>query len=140
MFTRYYDPEIFVQTLDGLDRANHIVATYFMDDELPGEDFVDHFALIQSMALEGSTGTWERVEGRPEPWEARALFAPDELERQVRFLKENPPRGKRVAQAEAELRAIWRDRRLTVGSRTPSIIGRDAAQAAAIAYGLPGWD
>jgi hypothetical protein len=57
VFKRYYDPEIFVQTLDGIDRANHIVATYFMDDELPGEDFVDHFALIQSMALEGSTAT-----------------------------------------------------------------------------------
>ena len=62
MYSRYYDPDIFVQSLDGIDRANHIVATYFMDDELPGEDFVDHFALIQSMALEGSTGTWEKVE------------------------------------------------------------------------------
>jgi len=62
MYARYYDPEIFVHAFDGIDRANHIVATYFMDDELPGEDFVDHFALIQSMALEGSTGTWEKVE------------------------------------------------------------------------------
>ena len=32
-----------------------------MDDELPGEEFVDHFALIQAMAIEGSTGTWEKV-------------------------------------------------------------------------------
>lgn len=62
MFQRYYDPEIFIQTLDGIDRTNHIVATYTMDDELPGEDFIDHFALIQSMAIEGSTGTWEKVE------------------------------------------------------------------------------
>ncbi len=61
MYTRYYDPEIFVQTFDGIDRANHIVATYFMDDVLPGEDFIDHFSLIQAMALEGSTGTWEKV-------------------------------------------------------------------------------
>ncbi len=61
MITRYYDPEIFVQTFDGIDRANHIVATYYMDDVLPGEDFIDHFALIQAMALEGSTGTWEKV-------------------------------------------------------------------------------
>ena len=61
MYTRYYDPEIFVQSLDGIDRTRHIVATYFMDDQLPGEDFVDHFALIQAMALEGSTGTWEKV-------------------------------------------------------------------------------
>ncbi len=62
MYNRYDNPEIFVQTLDGIDRTNHIVATYFMDDELPGEDFIEHFALIQSMVLEGSTGTWEKVE------------------------------------------------------------------------------
>src|ERR1019366_2440107 len=62
MYTRYYQPEIFLHTFDGVDRANHIVATYFMDDVLPGESFVDHFSLIQSMTLEGSTGTWEKVE------------------------------------------------------------------------------
>jgi 2,3-diketo-5-methylthiopentyl-1-phosphate enolase len=62
MYTRYYQPEIFIHALDSLDGANDIVATYFMDDELPGEKFVDHFSLIQSMALEGSTGTWEKVE------------------------------------------------------------------------------
>ncbi len=62
MYTRYYQPEIFLHALDGIDRANHIVATYYMEDELPGEQFIDHFALIQSMALEGSTGTWEKVE------------------------------------------------------------------------------
>jgi 2,3-diketo-5-methylthiopentyl-1-phosphate enolase len=61
VYTRYYNPEIFVQSLDGIDRKNHIVATYFMDDELAGEDFIDYFALIQSMAIEGSTGTWEKV-------------------------------------------------------------------------------
>ena len=62
MFERYYDPEIFIQTLDGIDRKNHIVATYYMKDSLPGEDFIDHFALVQAMALEGSTGTWEKIE------------------------------------------------------------------------------
>ena len=50
MYTRYYQPEIFLHTFDGVDRANHIVATYFMDDVLPGESFVDHFSLIQSMS------------------------------------------------------------------------------------------
>jgi hypothetical protein len=60
VFTRYHDPEIFVQTLDGIDRSNHIVATYFMDDELPGEEFLDHFALIQSIVIEGSTGGGNR--------------------------------------------------------------------------------
>jgi len=61
MYTRYYDPEIFVNCFEGIDRTNHIVATYFMEDELPGEDFIDHFSLIQSMTVEGSTGTWQKV-------------------------------------------------------------------------------
>ncbi len=64
---RIYDPEIFVQTFDGIDRASHIVATYYMKDSLPGEDFIDHFALVQAMALEGSTGSWAKVtEDTPE--------------------------------------------------------------------------
>jgi len=66
VYTRYHDPEIFVQTLDGIDRSNQIVATYFMDDELPGEEFIDHFALIQSVTIEGSTGTWEKVQEETE--------------------------------------------------------------------------
>lgn len=61
MRDRYYDPVIFEHTLDGIDRTDHMVATYYMRDELPGEDFIEHFSLIQSMALEGSTGTWEKV-------------------------------------------------------------------------------
>ena len=59
---RYYLPEIFTHTMDGVDLSNHIVATYYMKDALAGEKFIDHFALIQAMALEGSTGTWEKVE------------------------------------------------------------------------------
>ena len=62
MYETYYNPEIFIQTFDGIDRDKYVVATYYMDDCLPGEDFIDHFALVQAMALEGSTGTWEKVE------------------------------------------------------------------------------
>lgn len=58
---QYYLPEIFNNTLDGIDRENHIVATYYMKDRLEGEDFIDHFTLLQALALEGSTGTWEKV-------------------------------------------------------------------------------
>jgi 2,3-diketo-5-methylthiopentyl-1-phosphate enolase len=53
---------VFEHTFDGIDRSSHIVATYFMDDALPGEEFVEYFSLIQSMVLEGSTGTWEKVQ------------------------------------------------------------------------------
>src|SRR5208337_2191278 len=58
---RYYLPEIFTHTMDGLDLKNHIVATYYMKDRLEGEKFIEHFSLIQALALEGSTGTWEKV-------------------------------------------------------------------------------
>ncbi len=57
---RYYDPQIFQQTLDGVDLDNHVIASYYLKDRLEGEKFLDHFALIQAMALEGSTGTWEK--------------------------------------------------------------------------------
>jgi 2,3-diketo-5-methylthiopentyl-1-phosphate enolase len=55
-------PEIFNNTMDGIDLKNHIVATYHLKDRLEGVEFMDHFALIQALALEGSTGTWEKVE------------------------------------------------------------------------------
>ncbi len=61
MYERYHDPVIFHHTFDGIDRANHIVGTYYMRDVMPGQDFIDYFSLIQSMALEGSTGTWQKV-------------------------------------------------------------------------------
>jgi len=62
MYTRYYDPEIFHNMLDGIDLDTHVVASYYMSDRLEGADFLDHFALVQAMGLEGSTGTWEKVE------------------------------------------------------------------------------
>ncbi len=59
---QYYDPEIFHKMLDGVDLDNHVIASYYVKDRLEGEKFLDHFALVQAMGLEGSTGTWEKVE------------------------------------------------------------------------------
>jgi 2,3-diketo-5-methylthiopentyl-1-phosphate enolase len=59
--TPYYDPIIFHNMLDGIDRKRCLIATYHVEDRVPGESFLDHFSLIQSLALEGSTGTWEKV-------------------------------------------------------------------------------
>jgi 2,3-diketo-5-methylthiopentyl-1-phosphate enolase len=59
---RYYDAEIFHQMLDGIDLDNHVIASYRLKDRLEGEKFLDHLALVQAMGLEGSTGTWEKVE------------------------------------------------------------------------------
>ena len=60
--TPYYDPLIFHNIPDGIDRKRCLVATYYVEDRVAGEEFLDHFNLIQSIALEGSTGTWEKVE------------------------------------------------------------------------------
>jgi 2,3-diketo-5-methylthiopentyl-1-phosphate enolase len=58
---RYYDPIIFNNMLDGIDRRKYLIATYCVEDTVPDADFLDHFALIQQMILEGSTGTWAEV-------------------------------------------------------------------------------
>lgn len=57
----YYDPIVFNNMLDGIDRSKYLIATFFLEDTIPGVDFLDHFALIQQMILEGSTGTWAQV-------------------------------------------------------------------------------
>lgn len=59
--TRIHDPIIFEHALDGIDMKNHIVATYYMKDSLPGVDFIDHLKLVEAMTVEGSTGSWEKV-------------------------------------------------------------------------------
>jgi len=56
-----YLPEIFLNTLDGIDRKDHIIATYHLKDRLEGQEFIEHFSLIQALTLEGSTGTWEKI-------------------------------------------------------------------------------
>jgi 2,3-diketo-5-methylthiopentyl-1-phosphate enolase len=58
---RVHDPIIFQNALDGIDLKNHIVATYYISDRLPGVEFIDHYKLIEAMAIEGSTGTWQKV-------------------------------------------------------------------------------
>jgi 2,3-diketo-5-methylthiopentyl-1-phosphate enolase len=57
----YYQPEIFNYNLEGIDRKRNIIATYYLKDRKEGVEFLDHMALIQSLALESSTGTWEKV-------------------------------------------------------------------------------
>jgi hypothetical protein len=79
------------------------------------------------------------VDGTPEPWETEALFNPRVLERKVRVIKEFSESPAEAAREEERLRSIWRDRRLEVDSDQPGINGRDAAEAVATAYDLPGW-
>ncbi|MFW6138897.1 MAG: RuBisCO large subunit C-terminal-like domain-containing protein [Spirochaetota bacterium] len=63
---KIHDPIIFENALDGIDLKNNIVATYYLSDRLPGVEFIDHYKLIESIAIEGSTGSWQRVEEESE--------------------------------------------------------------------------
>jgi len=56
-----YQPEIFQHMLDGIDLDTHLIGTYYIRHKRPGEKFLDHFAFIQSLAMESSTGTWEKI-------------------------------------------------------------------------------
>ncbi len=38
MYTRYYDPNIFLHTLDGIDRSNYLIAT---DDRVGSKAFAE---------------------------------------------------------------------------------------------------
>lgn len=58
---RYYDANMFDHTLESIDKDRYIIATYYIEDTLPGEDFLDHFDLVQAMIREGSTGSWMEV-------------------------------------------------------------------------------
>jgi hypothetical protein len=52
---RYYDPEIFLQMLDGIDLDTHVVASYYLRDRLEGQKFLDHLALVQALAVSNCT-------------------------------------------------------------------------------------
>ena len=56
-----YQPEIFNNMLESIDLENHLIATYYIRHKRPGESFHDYMAFIQSLALESSTGTWEKI-------------------------------------------------------------------------------
>jgi 2,3-diketo-5-methylthiopentyl-1-phosphate enolase len=56
-----YDPIIFDRIPEGIDNKHTLTATYYVEDTLPGQDFIDHFALLSMVALEGSTGTWMKI-------------------------------------------------------------------------------
>lgn len=67
-----YDPAIFHYSLESVDLDRHIIATYSMEETLEGEKFLDHLSLVQEIAIEGSTGSWEKL--KEETKEIRRKF------------------------------------------------------------------
>lgn len=73
-------------------------------------------------------GTWERVEGKAEPWEAEAFWSEDALESMLECV-ESSAEQKRIKQ-------LWKVRVIRKGQSEPSVSSEDAAQAAMEYYGL----
>jgi 2,3-diketo-5-methylthiopentyl-1-phosphate enolase len=58
---RIFDPDMFDFQWESIDHNRYIVGTYFIEDTLPDQDWIDHLGNVQRMALEGSTSSWMRV-------------------------------------------------------------------------------
>lgn len=59
--SKLYDENIFNFTGESVADERYVVATYYLEDSVPGETFIDHLQLVGSVALEGSTGTWMHI-------------------------------------------------------------------------------
>lgn len=74
-------------------------------------------------------GEWERVEGDPEPWEAKVIFG--DLPGAVRFIDDPAHRQK--------IERVYRGRIIERGAAEPSLDARETARGVAEFYVLPGW-
>lgn len=58
---RLFDPDMFNFMLESVNHDRYIVATYYMEDTLEDQNWIEHLHQVQRMALEGSTSSWMRV-------------------------------------------------------------------------------
>ncbi len=58
---RLFDPDMFNFMLESVNHNRYIVATYYIEDTLEDQDWIEHLNQVQRMALEGSTSSWMRV-------------------------------------------------------------------------------
>ncbi|HEY59547.1 MAG TPA: hypothetical protein G4N92_02505 [Anaerolineae bacterium] len=58
---RIFDPDMFNFMWESIDHDRYIVATYYIEDTLEDQDWIEHLLQVQRMALEGSTSSWMRV-------------------------------------------------------------------------------
>ena len=56
-----YDPHMFNYMWESLDEDRFVVGTYYIEDNKPEWNFVDHLAQVQRLAFEGSTASWMEV-------------------------------------------------------------------------------
>jgi hypothetical protein len=73
-------------------------------------------------------GTWDRVEGQPEPWECEYFWDEESLESQLESAKTDDERQ--------ELRKLWKDGLIIKGETIPSAGSDVAGEAVMSHYGL----
>ena len=61
MAKELYDAHMFNYMWESLDQDRFVVGTYYIEDNKPDWDFVDHLGQVQRLALEGSTASWMDV-------------------------------------------------------------------------------
>ena len=61
MVKELYDPHMFNYMWESLDQDRFVVGTYYIEDNKPDWDFIDHLGQVQRLALEGSTASWMEV-------------------------------------------------------------------------------
>ena len=61
MVKELYDPHMFNYMWESLDQDRFVVGTYYIEDNKPEWDFIDHLGQVQRLALEGSTASWMEV-------------------------------------------------------------------------------
>ncbi|HSV16356.1 MAG TPA: hypothetical protein VLI90_18980 [Tepidisphaeraceae bacterium] len=74
-------------------------------------------------------GEWEQAEGQPQEWEAAVLFNRDRV-----HLEHYTPAEQK------QLKRIFREQILKVGSPYPSLDARETARGVAEYYRFPGWE
>jgi len=58
---RLFDPDMFDFMMESVNHNRYIFATYYVEDTLEDQDWLEHLEQVQRMALEGSTSSWVQV-------------------------------------------------------------------------------
>jgi len=73
-FKKIYDPIIFNNELESIDREKYLIATVYFESSPDYGDFVDHLALVQRAGLQGATGSWVDIKGETDLVRSRLCF------------------------------------------------------------------
>jgi 2,3-diketo-5-methylthiopentyl-1-phosphate enolase len=63
MIKQIYDSTIFDNDLESVGLDDYIITTYYFENSVEKDDFIDHLAMIQRAGLLGATGSWGDVKG-----------------------------------------------------------------------------